>query len=72
MKFKIFLYNQLQQSGLKKNKFAKKIGISRQLLSRYLSGETAPNFDKAVAIAKILNHKVFIIGDECLVKEEEE
>jgi len=72
MKFKIFLYNQLLQSGLKKNKFAKRIGISRQLLNRYLAGETTPNFDKAVAIAQILNHKVFIIGDEYFVKEEEE
>ncbi|MDR1300494.1 MAG: helix-turn-helix domain-containing protein [Candidatus Nomurabacteria bacterium] len=44
--------------GLTQEVLADKIGVSRQMIARYESGENYPEMDKAVLIAQVLNCKL--------------
>lgn len=45
-------------SGLKKGDFADKCGVSRHMMSRYMSGKSSPSFDRASAIVEQAGYKI--------------
>ena len=60
MEFKKFIAKVFRDSKLNRGEFAKKIGVSRSMLNRYLSGESCPDFCRATQIVKDLGYKIEI------------
>jgi ribosome-binding protein aMBF1 (putative translation factor) len=60
MEFKKFIQKAFRDSGMKRGEFAEKIGVSRSMLNRYMSGESCPDFCRATKIVKDLGYKIEI------------
>jgi transcriptional regulator with XRE-family HTH domain len=45
----------LKASGLTQKQLSERIGCAQSLVSAYCNGKTDPTFDKAIAIARILD-----------------
>ena len=61
-RFAKIIGKELEASGQSKTAFASRLGISRQVLDRYLEGKTSPPYDKAVEMLKKVNRNVLIIA----------
>ncbi|MDE7257585.1 MAG: helix-turn-helix domain-containing protein, partial [Clostridia bacterium] len=46
------IYNLRKKSGLSQEEFADKLGVSRQAVSKWETGQSVPDSEKAAAMAK--------------------
>ena len=60
MEFKKFIQKAFRDSDLNRGKFAEKIGVSRSMLNRYMSGDSCPDFCRATQIVRDLGYKIEI------------
>lgn len=58
------------RKGLTQDELAKAVGIARNTVSRYETGDTKPSFDMVVKLAKILNINLIELIDDYKIKEE--
>lgn len=49
------IYNLRKKNGISQEKLAEEIGVSRQTISNWELGETAPNTNQLLVLAKVLN-----------------
>jgi len=62
-KFKKIIKMEFRDSGMTKIAFANKIGISRQMLDKYLAGDASPSYDRAVDMLMKVNRRILIMKD---------
>lgn len=58
MQMKSKIGDLLDERGLKRTYIAKKLGVTKEMVSRYCAGTSYPRLDKAFELAKILGVKV--------------
>ncbi|MHA1480759.1 MAG: helix-turn-helix domain-containing protein [Candidatus Thorarchaeota archaeon] len=61
MEFKKILQNEFLESKLGRQDFAKKIGVSRKTLNKYLAGDSSPTFERAQEILKNIQRQIIIV-----------
>ena len=47
-----------KENGLSQEQFAEKLGVSRQAVSKWESGQSYPEMDKVLSICKMFNYNI--------------
>ena len=67
------IYNLRKEKGLSQEKLAEKINVTRQTISNWELGETAPNPEQLILLSKALNKSIDeLVGNEIALPKSKE